>query len=89
MGAGLVRAGSPPFFSPMKSTQPIQSKRGPGRPPLPNARGSMIPWRIQPKTLDAFRFLAFAANVPPGKLLDEMLAETNVRNHIRQNNRRK
>lgn len=73
----------------MKPTQPIQAKRGPGRPPVPNARGSMIPWRIQPKTLDAFRFLAFAANVPPGKLLDEMLAEVNVRNHIRQNIRKK
>lgn len=69
--------------------QPVPAKRGPGRPPLPNARGSMIPWRIQPKTLDAFRFLAFAANVPPGKLLDEMLAETNVRNHIRQTIRKK
>ena len=48
----------------------------------------MIPWRIQPKTLDAFRFLAFAANIPPGKLLDEMLAESNVRNHIRSQRRK-
>lgn len=88
MGAGLARAGSPPFFSPMKPTQPIPAKRGPGRPPLPNGRGAMIPWRVQPKTLDTFRFLAFAADVSPGKLLDDMLAESNVRNHIRSQRRK-
>lgn len=48
----------------------------------------MLPWRVQPKTLDTFRFLAFAANVSPGKLLDEMLAETNVRHHIRSQRRK-
>lgn len=63
--------------------QPVPAKRGPGRPPLPTGRGVMIPWRVQPRTLDAFRFLAFAANVSPGKLLNDMLAESNIRNHIR------
>jgi len=48
----------------------------------------MIPWRVRPHTLDTFRFLAFVADVSPGQLLDDMLAESNVRNHIRSRRRK-
>ena len=53
-----------------------------GRPPQPNSRTAMTPWRVEPRTVDRVRFFGEATGLPPGEIFAEALSERGLRESV-------